>query len=367
MTCPFAKFASMFPASAHKHAALHPPTTGKVTLTLSDALRVGTAASHRAVEKSRGVSLLLQSHPTASSSALDEGLTFERLDYVRFNIMLACIYAALEASMYTARSSIALKALFDDTGLVAALVRSRGLEEDIAAHLDVIHSHTGAALADLAEHARDTEDDTDPHARAELLHLYTASLPLAARLAPTWSPTGLTHDHIALLTPAQLTATLLYARRLSALASDGDRLLAHAYTRYLGDLSGGQHILRKVSRRFPHPSAGFAFYAFDDKDLKRRFRDALEHAPLAGVESVVHEANAAFGLNTQLFESLLPPELRMEQLEEEGDVGKAQGAVVDTWPDQVVAVASALVVAVSTAVWIRHLLAGSAPVGDVYA
>ncbi len=96
MTCPFAKFAGILPASAAHVRALHGldatvSDTNAQGLSLSEALRVGTARSHRAVEKSRGVSLLLQTTATASDAA-HEGLSFDRTDYTRFNIMLACIY-----------------------------------------------------------------------------------------------------------------------------------------------------------------------------------------------------------------------------------------------------------------------------------
>jgi hypothetical protein len=97
MTCPFAKFAGILPASAAHVHALHGLDAAPISdtnargLSLSDALRLGTARSHRAVEKSRGVSLLLQTTATAADAA-DEGLSFDRTDYTRFNIMLACIY-----------------------------------------------------------------------------------------------------------------------------------------------------------------------------------------------------------------------------------------------------------------------------------
>ncbi|TKY91019.1 hypothetical protein EX895_001018 [Sporisorium graminicola] len=416
MTCPFAKFASILPIAPTKsphsfHAvhALNTPigSTNKVALTLSDALRVGTAQSHRAVEKSRGVSLLLQSvsaptsspTSTASSSSLEqEALSFDRLDYVRFNVMLACVYIALEGSMAAARDNRLLAPLFADAGLLGLLVRSRVLLDDVSAHLATIESHTGAGLAELAEQAREEhsfaadtaavpEDVEDPTSRLQLLALVRASLPSAARLSPEWRGAELTEDHLALLHPAQVCATLSYVRRLTDLSrspsSTGGLLLSHAYTRYLGDLSGGQHIVKKVSKRFPISTesaqgSGFAFYAFDTStDLKARFRSAMEHASPADshhpavVQQLVGEANTAFDLNTALFESLLPASLRMGQQEERehpdaraGPVqtGKAvEQAAANTWTaETVVALAAAVVFAVSTTVWIRNILSASA-------
>ena len=357
MTCPFAKFASILPlmpptdagdaktASFHSiHGFARPSPSAKVALTLSEALRVGTAKSHRAVEKSRGVSLLLQS-VSSSSSAVVEELQFDRVDYVRFNVMLACVYVALEAALYDGRSSALLKPLFADKDLLPELARSAALMEDVNAHLDTLQLHTGATLADLAENARELhtttalsstlapEDIEDPSARTTLLQMVHASLPSALTLAGSPHPTApsltLKEEHIALLHPAQIAATLSYVSALLSLSPSrggaSGMLLSHAYTRYLGDLSGGQHIVRKVSKRFPcdpslSPSDGFQFYAFPQgAQLKERFRAALEAAAPAGdgVDALVREANRAFDLNTALFESLLPAELRMDPAEVE--------------------------------------------------
>lgn len=91
-------------------------------------------------------------------------------------------------------------------------------------------------------------------------------------------------------------------------------LLAHAHTRYLGDLSGGQHILRRVQRRFPasSPAVGFDFYAFDDAPkLKAEFRAALDCVPVSTqlTSAIVDEANHAFLLNATLFDALVSPDL----------------------------------------------------------
>lgn len=381
MTCPFAKFASIVPLAGPTAKLTlsyrHPPSSSTVPLTLSDALRVGTAASHRAVERSRGVSLLLNSSPSSSLHAQD--VSFDRVDYVRFNIMLACVYVVLEARLLAARQAEGVAALFADAGLVRELARSGALLSDIAAHLTVVESHTGAGLAEIAEAARDSlptttttavpEDTEDPTARTELLALVQDSAPLAAELSLVG--TDLTQDHIALLHPAQVRATLAYCSRLTTLHPT--LLLAHAYTRFLGDLSGGQHIVRKASKRFPC-AEGFAFYAFTAPaaELKARFRSAMERAELGegGVERLVGEANTAFDLNTGLFEALLPAALRIEVEEKEG--GKVEQSVLvgDAWKgDRRATVAGAVVVAVTTALWISHILtAGSAaPLVGVHA
>jgi heme oxygenase len=90
-------------------------------------------------------------------------------------------------------------------------------------------------------------------------------------------------------------------------------LAAHAYVRYLGDLSGGQ-ILRDVVRRALELSdgAGTAFYAFaggDCRKLKDAFRAALDALPVddALAQEIVAEACDAFARHVALFEELHRP------------------------------------------------------------
>lgn len=321
MTCPFAKVASLLgtpfpllPPEDHKHHFSRPSSSSSIPLTLSDALRLGTVTSHRAVEKSRGVSLLLQSNP----EAVLEGVRFDRVDYVRFQVMLLCIYIALEAGLYRGRRDGTVDALWREKGLLEGLARSRCLVEDIEAHLGVVKEHMGVGLSELADAAREESTEGDNGDRIRLLALVQAATSDALHLNPNLSADpAISSDHITLLTPAQTKSTLTYVSTL--LTIPPSLLLAHAYTRYLGDLSGGQHIVRKVSKRFPCPTnpdnSGFSFYHFDNAaDLKTRFRTAMDSVNIknkALVDGLVREANRAFQLNTDVFESLLPPEYRM--------------------------------------------------------
>merc|ERR1712136_376582 len=81
-------------------------------------------------------------------------------------------------------------------------------------------------------------------------------------------------------TPSQCAK--IYVDRLISIAKqDPVLLLAHAYTRYLGDLSGGQILARAAAKAFDLPSGrGSAFYHF----------------------ALVAEAQTAFLLNMLLFE-----------------------------------------------------------------
>jgi heme oxygenase len=111
-------------------------------------------------------------------------------------------------------------------------------------------------------------------------------------------------------TPAP--ATIAYSRRLQALDRDAPQLLvAHAYVRYLGDLSGGQLLKQIVSRSLQlTSSAGLAFYDFGDSQTvaarAMAFRQALAALPVddhaAGL--LAAEAQHAFALHAALFREL---------------------------------------------------------------
>lgn len=106
-------------------------------------------------------------------------------------------------------------------------------------------------------------------------------------------------------------ATAAYANHLRAIDSaDLPRYLAHHYTRYLGDLSGGQAIARLVARHYdaaPEQLSFFRFEAIDDNvHYKRAYRDnlnALAFTP-EQVDAFVAEASAAFDYNSAIFDAL---------------------------------------------------------------
>ena len=110
-------------------------------------------------------------------------------------------------------------------------------------------------------------------------------------------------------------AALALAAHLRELADrDPALLVAHAYTRYLGDLSGGQ-ILRGAAARIlgvPDDGPGLAFYDFpqipDLTACKVDVRARLDALPLAPseVNAIVAEAQGAFARNAAVFAELLP-------------------------------------------------------------
>ncbi|MEO1173705.1 MAG: biliverdin-producing heme oxygenase [Myxococcota bacterium] len=107
-------------------------------------------------------------------------------------------------------------------------------------------------------------------------------------------------------------ATRRYVQRLREVGAQAPALLAsHAYTRYLGDLSGGR-VLAKMLRKSLRlvPGEGDAFYAFDRIDdvavYKADYKRMLDRLPLGEITQsvMVDEAQLAFGFNRQIFDEL---------------------------------------------------------------
>lgn len=103
-----------------------------------------------------------------------------------------------------------------------------------------------------------------------------------------------------------------YVQRIREISEkEPELLVAHSYTRYLGDLSGGQ-ILKKIAQRGMNltDGEGTAFYEFpeisDEKAFKNNYRQVMNELPIdqATADRMVDEANAAFGMNMKMFNEL---------------------------------------------------------------
>ncbi|NJP11481.1 MAG: heme oxygenase (biliverdin-producing) [Leptolyngbyaceae cyanobacterium RU_5_1] len=103
-----------------------------------------------------------------------------------------------------------------------------------------------------------------------------------------------------------------YVTRIREVSNTSPELfVAHSYTRYLGDLSGGQ-ILKGIAQRGMNLSDGEGtnFYEFktisDEKAFKNTYRQAMNDLPVdeATANRIVDEANDAFGLNMKMFKEL---------------------------------------------------------------
>lgn len=106
-------------------------------------------------------------------------------------------------------------------------------------------------------------------------------------------------------------ATKEYCNRLREMAQWPGGWVAHAYTRYLGDMSGGQVIKAAVERAHGFKDGeGVQFYIFKDiedyKAFKIDYRDRLDSAAWDDEERerVIDEAVYAYQVNTRVLAEL---------------------------------------------------------------
>ena len=102
-----------------------------------------------------------------------------------------------------------------------------------------------------------------------------------------------------------------YIAHLDELQGKSDlRLIAHHYTRYLGDLSGGQAIAALVARHYGATAEQLSFYRFAEIDDLVRYKEAyranLDSLSLDDVQIqvLVDEVKKAFEFNQRVFEDL---------------------------------------------------------------
>ncbi|EMD39755.1 hypothetical protein CERSUDRAFT_112040 [Gelatoporia subvermispora B] len=217
-----------------------------------------------------------QAHEKAEHSKGAAWLTRGELDrdeYIRFLMMLYHVYSALERALDRHAAHPVLAPTYNP----ALLARAPSLAADIAFLLQ--------ASSDWQAHPLHTE--------------------LLAHPPPTFAQ---------------------YVARLDELAeADPAPLLAHAYVRYLGDLSGGQFIRRRLAKAYGlEDGRGLSFYDFaplgaanaggatigDMKKIKEWYRDGMNAGAgdnAAAKDAILREAGLAFDLNTGLFDTLRPP------------------------------------------------------------
>ncbi|MFE0799011.1 heme oxygenase (biliverdin-producing) [Streptomyces sp. NPDC058812] len=141
-----------------------------------------------------------------------------------------------------------------------------------------------------------------PFVRPELLRLASLEQDLAHLRGPAWR--------------ASLTAlpsTRAYADRVRECAETWPAgYVAHHYTRYLGDLAGGQVVRDRAERTwgFAKKGDGVRFYVFESitnpAAFKREYRALLDGIRADDLEKqrVVAECKRAFDLNTAVFQDL---------------------------------------------------------------
>ncbi len=112
-----------------------------------------------------------------------------------------------------------------------------------------------------------------------------------------------------------LAAGAAYVQRIHEVANtDPILLIAHAYTRYMGDLSGGQALKKIIRSALNLPEdQGTALYEFEQLPtpeskhaFKETYRDALNSLSIedADIQRIVAEANYAFTLNRDVVHEL---------------------------------------------------------------
>ncbi|MEJ3657220.1 biliverdin-producing heme oxygenase [Actinomycetes bacterium KLBMP 9759] len=108
-----------------------------------------------------------------------------------------------------------------------------------------------------------------------------------------------------------LPATRRYTARLREVAQSWPGgYVAHHYTRYLGDLAGGQVVRSVLQRSYGISGAGSLFYDFahvgNPAAFRRRYRAALDSAPFDAQERerVRDETLRAFEYNIAVLEEL---------------------------------------------------------------
>lgn len=141
-----------------------------------------------------------------------------------------------------------------------------------------------------------------PFIRRELTRTAELERDLAALLGQDW------RDQL-----TALPATAAYATRIDECARDWPAgYVAHHYTRYLGDLSGGQ-VIRGTAEKLwdlPRRGDGVRFYVFDDianpAAFKREYRALLDELQVDELERrrVLDEGRRAFDLNSAVFAEL---------------------------------------------------------------
>ncbi|KAF8321482.1 uncharacterized protein EI90DRAFT_3157890 [Cantharellus anzutake] len=267
------------PSSPSSPPSFKLPPDLDLTRPISQLLREGTADVHTAVEDSEGAQLLTQGQ-------------LGNREYTRVLFMLWHIYDELERGLYEHREHPVLYHIYHPR----------------------VFSRASALSFDICHHLGTVTWQTDP--------FYVSF-----------------YNNIPKPVQAYIDR-LSYLGRSEATSEEVSCLAAHAYVRYLGDLSGGQMIRRKLIKSYGlyEDGEGSAFYNFRTLDyrtgdrpaemheirkIKAWFKEGLDEAVTDPKlkELVIAEAHAAFLYNGGLFSCIDTT----QTLEKENEL-KAQSA-----------------------------------------
>ncbi|GAA2453368.1 biliverdin-producing heme oxygenase [Actinomadura vinacea] len=182
----------------------------------------------------------------------------------------------------------------EGSAYMAALFDGRLGREEYAALVAQLHP-----VYDLLEQATDRMS-ADPVAGPFALDGLRRRQALEADLAYLYGPGW--RDRL-----RRLPATLRYCDRLREVCFDWPGgFVAHHYTRYLGDLSGGQYIGAQVRKTLGLAAGdpGVRFYRFPGKPkaYKDHYRGLLDTAPWDETEraKIIDEVRRAYRLNAEI-------------------------------------------------------------------
>jgi heme oxygenase len=187
----------------------------------------------------------------------------------------------------------------EGAGFMHDLMTGKGTREDYVA-LVVQHYFVYEALEAAAVKFAD-DAQAQPFLSDQLTRMPALEADLAFLLGDDWRGQ---------ISP--LPTTERYVARIREIQAEGwaGGFVAHHYTRYLGDLSGGQAIGRLMKRHFGFETNGILFYLFDQiadpKAFKETYRDQLDAAGWDAEERerVIDEVLLAYRFNTEMFEDL---------------------------------------------------------------
>ncbi|UUT36334.1 heme oxygenase (biliverdin-producing) [Microbacterium elymi] len=186
----------------------------------------------------------------------------------------------------------------EHAGFMADLLRGRGTRDDYV-NLVAQHWFIYAALEAATERMR-YDPVAAPFISDHLTRLPALEADLEFLIGADW------RERI-----EPLPATVRYVERITQVGTVwAGGYVAHHYTRYLGDLSGGLYIGKVMQRQFGFETNGIGFYLFDGiadpAQFKTVYREQLDAAPWDEVEKerVIDEVLLAYRCNTELFEDL---------------------------------------------------------------
>ncbi len=184
------------------------------------------------------------------------------------------------------------------SGIMRTLLARRIARDDYCALLANLHAIYDALEKTLLVHANHTciAAIVDPI----LFRRASIEADLSALHGSTWN------DDIPIA-----TATREYVAHIETISNgEVERVIAHAYVRYLGDLNGGQMLEPIVRAALDlHDTSATQFYRFDVPNVSAyasRYRAALDLLPMTSThtDAIVDEACWAFRQHIALFEEL---------------------------------------------------------------